>query len=322
MSTQHTGDGPPGDDDYYDPVEEENNRATGSGRNPNAAAWDPEKMELHRIVHRLLALEERRALPTGPVEHAVPHKVKLPAFWEKDAAAWFRLAEAVLGDNHVVEQRVMYRTVILHIPHHVLERARGILSLADTAENPFTELKDRLVELLTPSILDACTSILRGAELGGRRPTELLEVMMAALPPDEPAGHIFKTIFLHRLPGDLKDLVAVQFHQLGVVELARYADVIWDARNSKKTVVAAVQPATVEEKTTSGEETALDRAVAALTIYEKKKWRGSKSRGGGRPRSGQGGGQSQKSLCDKHERFGEYAHYCSSPKTCSWAGNE
>ena len=48
MSTQHTGDGPPGDDDYYDPVEEENNRPSGSGTNINAAAWDPEKMELHR----------------------------------------------------------------------------------------------------------------------------------------------------------------------------------------------------------------------------------------------------------------------------------
>ena len=85
MSTQHTGDGPPRDDDYYDPMEEENNRPSGSGTNINAAAWDPEKMELHRIVHRLLALEERRAQPaqpTRPVEHAVPHKVKRPAFWE------------------------------------------------------------------------------------------------------------------------------------------------------------------------------------------------------------------------------------------------
>ena len=107
MSKQHTGDGPPGDEDYYDPVKEEIIRDTGSGRNPNAAAWDPEKMELHQIVNRLLALEERRALPTRPVEQAVPHKVKLPAFWEKDAAAWFRLAEAVMEDNHVVEQRVM-----------------------------------------------------------------------------------------------------------------------------------------------------------------------------------------------------------------------
>ena len=71
------------------------------------------------------------------MEHVVPHKVKLPAFWEKDAIAWFRLAEAVMEDNHMVEQRVMYRTVLLQIPHHVLERARGILTLADTAEHPF-----------------------------------------------------------------------------------------------------------------------------------------------------------------------------------------
>ena len=37
MNTQHTGDGPPGDDHYYDP-EGENNGPSGSGINPNAAA--------------------------------------------------------------------------------------------------------------------------------------------------------------------------------------------------------------------------------------------------------------------------------------------
>ena len=153
-----------------------------------------------------------------------------------------------------------------------------------------------------------------------------MKVMMAALPSDEPAGHILWTIFLHRLPGDLKDLVAVQFHQLEVRELAKFADIIWDTRNSKKSVVAAVQAATLEEDTTLGEETALERAIAALTIYNKKKWHGSKSRGGGRPRGDHGGGkvggQGQKTLCDKHKKFREHAHYCSIPKTCSWAGNK
>ena len=65
--------------------------------------------------------------------------------------------------------------------------------------------------------------------------------------------------------------MAVQFHQLGVVELARYVDVIWDTRSFKKTLVAAVQLATVEEDTACREETALDRAMAALTIHAKKK---------------------------------------------------
>ena len=70
-----------------------------------------------------------------------------------------------------------------------MERARGIRNLTDTATDPFRELKDRLVELITPSLLDQCTSILWGAEIGSLRPTELIEVMMVALPPGEPAGH-------------------------------------------------------------------------------------------------------------------------------------
>ena len=67
---------------------------------------------------------------------------------------------------------------------------------------------------------------------------------------------------------------------------------------------------------------ALEKSIAALTIHSKKKWHGSKSRSGGRQGGSRGGGQGQKTLCDKYEKFGEYAHYCSSPKTCSWAGNE
>ena len=99
------------------------------------------------------------------MEQPVPHKVKLPPFWEKDVAAWFKLAKAILEDNRVQDPRVMYRTVLLHIPHHMLERARGVLSLADTVADPFKELKDRLVKQLTPSELDQWTSILWGAEL-------------------------------------------------------------------------------------------------------------------------------------------------------------
>ena len=81
----------------------------------------------------------------------------------------------------------------------------------------------------------------------------------------------------------------------------------------------------MEEETASGEETALDRAVAALTIHAKKKWGGSKSRGGGRSGGSQGGGrggQSRRSLCERHERYGKTAWSCSNPENCSWAGSK
>ena len=54
-------------------------------------------------------------------------------------------------------------------------------------------------------------------------------------------------------------------------ELAKFAEVIWYTRDSKKMVVEAVQPATLEEESPLGEETALEKAVAALTIHNKKK---------------------------------------------------
>ena len=103
---------------------------------------------MHRIVNWLLTLEDRRALRARQVEHDVPHKVKLPGFWEKDSATWFKLAKVVMKDNHLGDPQVMYRTVLMHIPHHRLERARGILSLADTLVYPFIGLKNRPVELL------------------------------------------------------------------------------------------------------------------------------------------------------------------------------
>ena len=67
--------------------------------------------------------EERSYLLSRPVEQTVPHKVMLPPFWEKNKADWFKLVEAVLEENRLRDPRVMYRTVLLQIPHHVLERA-------------------------------------------------------------------------------------------------------------------------------------------------------------------------------------------------------
>ena len=42
-----------------------------------------------------------------PPKQAVPHRVKLPLFWEKGAAACFWLAEALMEDNRVRDLQVM-----------------------------------------------------------------------------------------------------------------------------------------------------------------------------------------------------------------------
>ena len=53
-------------------------------------------------------------------------------------------------------------------------------------------------------------------------------MMLASLHLGQQPSKILKAMFLHGLPGDLKDLVAVQFQQLEAMELAKF---IWDTRN-------------------------------------------------------------------------------------------
>ena len=256
----------------------------------------------------------------------MPHKVKLPPFWEKDAAASFKLAEAILEDNRVRDLWVMCRTVILHIPYHVLERARGVLSLVDTHGRPLQGDEGQTCRATHPQGAGPVHQHLVGAEVGGRRPTELMEVLLASLPMGEQPGKLFKTVFLHRLPWDLKDVVAIQFQQLKAMELAKFADIIWDARNSKKAVVTVVRTAPTEEATAPMEEKTLEKAVMALTILSKKRWQSGRSGSGGPPRGGQGdsrsGGQGKKSLCERHERLGDDTWHCDNPRTCSWMGNK
>jgi len=62
-------------------------------------------------------------------------------------------------------------------------------------------------------------------------------------------GLLFKAHFINRLPADMRDQVAIQFELLTSRELAKLADTVWTARNSKKNgkLVAAALPSSAEE---------------------------------------------------------------------------
>ena len=136
-------------------------------------------MELCRIVDRLL--KDRRYLPPRKVEQAVPHKVKLPPFWEKDAAAWFKLAEAVLEDNHVRDPWIMCRTVILHSPHPPPRAGEG-QGGPEPAGGPLQGDEGQTCGATHPQRAELVHQHLVGSEVGSRRPTELTEVLLASLP--------------------------------------------------------------------------------------------------------------------------------------------
>ena len=146
-------------------------------------------------------------------QHVTPTKVKLPPFWTRDSRSWFTLAESTFNRSGLADTRLRFDLVLPALPEEVIEQVRGILHAINNIADPYRALKVRLLDLFTPKPLDLCQKIIHGCELGDRRPSQLMETMLALLPPGEPDGMLFKTHFINRLPGDIRNhVVTAGFH--------------------------------------------------------------------------------------------------------------
>ena len=121
------------------------------------------------------------------------------------------------------------------------------------------------MELFTPKPLNLVQKIIFGSELGNRRPSQLMETLLALLPPGEPDGMLFKAHFLNRLPADILNHVVADGFNSTSREMAAMAFNLWFASNSrqggnKHHPVVATIPEDVEE---------LEEAVAAPNVQPK-----------------------------------------------------
>ncbi len=249
------------------------------------------------------------------------HQVKLPSFWARDVQAWFTLVESTFNRFRIENSRLRFDLVLPALPEDALERVRAVLHAAPATADPYAVLRRRLLEVYTPSVLDLAHRIMYAPELGGRRPSELMETMLAALPPGEQAGILFKAHFLARLPADFRDLVAINVVNFDPMQLAALADQLWMARNARPAAVAAAVPLDDD----LGE---LEDSVAAININKKSgkgRKRGGKGRNGsggqGGDKAAQGGQQSKRYLCRLHHTHGDKAYSCADTKFCQWAEN-
>ena len=97
-----------------------------------------------------------------------------------------------------------------------------IMGSAASSATPFEDLKDKLVSSYTLSCWQKVSWLIHHPGLGDRRPTALMDTMLALLPEDKTLGSLFLGLFLERLPREFKNLS----------EMALYADSLWDARKA------------------------------------------------------------------------------------------
>ena len=176
------------------------------------------------------------------------------------------LAESTFNRSGVADTRLRFDLVLPALPEEVIEQVRATLHAVDNRANPYRALKARLLELFTPKPLDLCQKIIHSGELGNRRPSHLMEAMLALLPPGEPDGMLFKTHFLNRLPADIRNHVMAASFNNTSREMAAMADDLWFTSNSHQggnkrgQVVVAVQE----------DDEDLEEAVAVLSVQPKR----------------------------------------------------
>lgn len=167
--------------------------------------------------------------------------MKLLPFWNRDSRSWFTLEESTFNQSDIANTQLGFDLALTTLPEDVIEQVCAILHAVDDIPDPYRALKVQLVNLFTPKPLDLVQKIIHSGELGDRRPSQLMESMLALLPPGEPDGMIFK------VPADIRNHVVTAGFNSTAREMAAMADILWFAANNNRSgnkrsqAVAAVQ---------------------------------------------------------------------------------
>ena len=165
--------------------------------------------------------------------------------------------------------------------------------------NPYERLKEFLVAAYVPSKWARARRLLRHPPLGDQKPSALMAQMLALQPPGEHVSTLFLTLFLDRLPQNIRDNLA-SFNFATARDMAAHADRLWDQRPPDAAALAALS---LEH-----------RRSPSPVMRSHSRDRGTKRAGSPYPNRN----NNNNKLCFYHQTFGANAHNCSAP--CSWSG--
>lgn len=116
-----------------------------------------------------MADEEHAAAGAGAAAAAATREVKLPTFWPSRPAAWFRLAESRFRLRDITQEQAMFDHLLSALPEDVIAAVMDVLEEAGD-EQPYTILKERLLETHTLSDFEKVEQLLKLPALGGGSP--------------------------------------------------------------------------------------------------------------------------------------------------------
>ena len=130
--------------------------------------------------------------------------VKLPDFWTDDPDLWFLHAKSAFRNSQVTQSQTKFDHVIQKLPQNIMVSVRGLIMNATSSSTPYEDLKAKLVSSYTLTRWQRINKLIHHPALGDRRPTALMDAMLALLPDDEVPGRLFLGLSLERLPVEMQ----------------------------------------------------------------------------------------------------------------------
>jgi hypothetical protein len=134
--------------------------------------------------------------------------VKLPEFWTADPNTWFSQAEASFCCSNVTASYTKYDHVLMKLPCDAYE-----------------QLKARRTDSYAKTRWRQVFALIDLPALGDRRPSHLMDEMLALLPTgSNKDDSMFLGLFLRKLPTTIRDHLAAPDHQTAM-SMAKHTDV-------------------------------------------------------------------------------------------------
>jgi hypothetical protein len=288
---------------------------------------DPEELALQfqaRVNNAVAVALANHNLPPPP-PHPVPVNppapvaaigVHLSTFWTSDPDMWFYRAECSFTKARITRSATKFEHVVPMLPEDVMSSIRQFLiGITPDTENPYEQLKDALCKGFGRTRWQRGYALLDHPELGDRRPSHMLNQMLALLPAGTEPDLLFFCLFLRRLPMSMREQVAAANHKTAE-QMGEHADALWDARADRSiaAITDSISAVSVRPRSTSPKG---DRRRSPGRSSD------TETRSNG-PRSNRRRGDSKRrrydpDLCFYHNRWGHKAEKCESP--CSWPKN-
>ena len=216
---------------------------------------------------------------------------KLPEFWPQAADVWLAQAEAQFRLAKVTVSQTKFDLAVQRLDRDTALRLQDVL-LAPPADDPWTALRERLIAGFTKSTYQRLEEFSAIPPLGDRRPSELLDTILASLSGithDCSGCPLVQHAFLSRLPPSIRTPLTARIKVDSLRQLASKADEVWSTLGIQPVVAAVDAP---------------EDSVASVDDR-----RSSQQPPRPQPRR----------FCYYHDRWGKRAHKCTQP--CSWSGN-